>query len=171
MDPVNDLERQIPDFLFDCDSEPWITNCKESITRKFVMLIDEKGNYLEEVLNKKDPSNSTRLVSHRRKAERPSLQEIIETVAYPSFLFQLQSEDFSAASFYISTSSGKLLTADYQDSPNLVLRKDKCTIFSAINSGNSPSANTSDTGLSVMDSQKDYDCDQAKWKLWIVDKK
>jgi hypothetical protein len=197
---VNDPDRQIPEFLFKCDEEPWIAKCKEQQFlhfRKFFMLIDEKGNHLEEVINKRDVSNNTILVSRRKKAETPSVQQIMETVAYPSFLFQLEREDFEEgfSSFFIIASSGRLLTSDDQDMPELVMREDHCTISMA---GKLPKpvthipsdsidqktgeANTStnltlaettnldkETGQSVVTTE--YSCDQAKWSLRLIDDK
>jgi len=168
MDPINDPEYQIPEFLFNCGEEPWIADCKLS-DRNFFMLYDEQGFYLEERLDRK--GNSV-LRSQRRKAEKPSVQEIISgTTSYPSFLLQMEPSGYKAGEagdYFLITSSGKLLTVDGQDIPELVLKEDTCTMQFEDNSEISSETNETIT-TSASTTAPTANCDQALWKMWKVD--
>ena len=85
-------------------------------------------------------------------------KQLIQGQGYPKYLLQLE-KVAGRESFYIVTKSGRLLVAGSEISPSLHLKEDFCSL------------GKHGHGIMSYVSNVDYGCDQAKWRLWKVDKR
>ena len=102
-----------------------------------------------------------------KKSEKPDGQQFMEASKFPSFLLQLETSSISNGSFYIISSSGKLLVTDDKLKTDLHLVHDHCTTASDRERVDL----TTDAEATTAVGLKEYDCQKARWRLWKTDDK